>query len=619
MSARWLTVRTAGGLAERAGLQPGDRILKVNGDAFSAERLPPALSRGRPDILEVRRPLAPPSPSAAAGDDAAGGATAAGGTASSANKAASGKGSSATSSAAKRPPSAEPPPPHQGTAESTRAVVRVAAGRVEARWVATPCVARPTDVVVATLACAVSGGDVRAWQGQQQGQRQVGGIGGGGMIGEVVGEVVAVGSAVRSLKRGDMVALAPPSPSASQKASLAAAEAAEAAVAVVGAEEEAVVACQVGVLRVPDGERRLLKAPPNKGPPSSGTSTGTASGTRGRLTAAELLLASGPGAVGLAAADAVLGSTGGGGGSGGGGGFTYAVVGLGPTGLMAVASLLHRCRQAGKGGGAAGSKGGGAGGSVVVLGVDPLPHRRAAALALGATAAAAPEAAAGMLRDLISGEHGGGGAGDDDEVDWSSPENNDGARGGNGDGAATACGCDGVVEASGKAAGVALAVELLAYGGKLACVARHYDGGGGGGGAAAGAAAAVSLSVAACVDKAATVVFGRGSAHGSSAASNTAKASSAWSSAAAEAVEIAASGGFGANLEALVSHRLPLEEAQAAYQLAASGDGLRVMLYPSAPHAAGGGGGAAATGAAHGASAAAPKAVASPAMLASLD
>jgi len=44
-----------------------------------------------------------------------------------------------------------------------------------------------------------------------------------------------------------------------------------------------------------------------------------------------------------------------------------------------------------------------------------------------------------------------------------------------------------------------------------------------------------------------------------------------------------------------------------------------VMLYPSAPHAAGGGGGAAATGAAHGASAAAPKAVASPAMLASLD
>ena len=135
-------------------------------------------------------------------------------------------------------------------------------------------------------------------------------------------------------------------------------------------------------------------------------------------------------------------------------------------------------------------------------------------------------------------------------------------------------GCDGVVEASGTAEGIALACSLLGYGGTLACVGRP-----------SGGAPAIDASL--FYEKAATVVFGRAGAE----------------AAAADAVRLATTRRY--PVEALATHRLTFDEAQAAYELAAGGAAaegrqgcVKALLYPrdgarGAPGSGGGGGGAA--------------------------
>lgn len=174
-----------------------------------------------------------------------------------------------------------------------------------------------------------------------------------------------------------------------------------------------------------------------------------------------------------------------------------------------------------------------------MVGVEPVAARRElASQSFGATRVVAPKEAEAAVAQLTSGR-----------------------------------GCDGVIEATGTAEGMALASTLLAHGGTLACVGHPCSGG-----SRQRAvpdedndcfrpAAASLLPAAVYYEKAATLVFGRAEA----------------AAAAADAIQLAATRRY--PVAALVTHRLPLEEAQAAYELAAGAAEhacIKALLYPHA-------------------------------------
>ena len=157
------------------------------------------------------------------------------------------------------------------------------------------------------LVCGVGGADVRAWRGHTAVAEHA-------ILGrEVAGEVVAVGSGVKGFRIGDLAALGSYCGGG-------------------GGGFSAPLGCQAGYVRVEQADTSLHRVPASSQKP---------------LNATELLLATSHGAAGLAAARTVLRTATELPPPAAGTAPCFAVVGAGPTGLLAAASLRAELGQQG--------------------------------------------------------------------------------------------------------------------------------------------------------------------------------------------------------------------------------------------------------------------------------
>jgi len=158
-----------------------------------------------------------------------------------------------------------------------------------------------------------------------------------------------------------------------------------------------------------------------------------------------------------------------------------------------------------------------------IVAVDPLPHRRQAAMEVGATAAVDP----GTAEEALA-AHG------------------------------LRIGTDHVIEASGSAEAQGMAAHLARPGGRLAIIGTHAGG-------------HLAFPGHVCRRKGLTILMVRRSRH-----------------TLARVAALAARPGVAAALERIVTHRVPLEEAQRAFDTASDrSDGCcRVAILLTGPHAA---------------------------------